>query len=247
MTVPQPYMEASNLLEAYRTDMATRDRCNAKGIYITYGDSSTSLTLYLTEAIEGSTQYIEFTELAVSLSSNDTIVVVIDSPGGYLSGAQMIITGLHSTEAATTAVVTDQAASAATIIALACDDLMMREHSSFMCHAAAWGQGGKYHEIASATEHNLKQVRKMLEQTYKYFMSEEEIERMLRGEDFYFDDEETMLRWSYVEEAREIEVKKHETALLEEQIAILEGQLESMRSFLPKEEKAKPKRRKVTP
>jgi len=232
----------NNLIEAYQQDPAIRDRLNSKGLYLNFNET-TSLTFYMTKEVLDGGEYHDFVELAMALTSNDTITILGDSPGGYLSGALMIITALNSTEAQSTCVVTDQAASAMTIIALACDDLIMTEHSHFMIHAVAFGSGGKLHEIASHTEFTIRKSKDLLNKVYENFLTPDEIEQVIAGRDFYFDADETMLRWSYVVDARESKIKALEAEYIKEQIEQLKSNLEMLQDRLPKEE-VKPKRAK---
>jgi len=238
----QPLMTA-NLLEAYQNDPMVRDRLNQKGLYVNVADNA-SLTYYLTSNIEDSSEYHDFVEMAICLGQNDTLTLLIDNDGGYLSGAQMIITGLNSTEAETTAVITGGAASAATIIALACDNLVMTEHSYFMIHSVSFGSGGKLHEIASHTEFTIRKSKDLISKIYESFLSPEEIQSVIDGKDFYFDDEETMTRWASVQESRELQIKEAEAEHLKEHIEYLRANLESLEAQLPKEPKPETKTRK---
>lgn len=220
-----------SLLEAYQSDSSVRERLNELGLFITT-DKNISVSFYITKEILSASEYHDFTELSLHLSENDSITLLIDSPGGYLSGAQMIVMALNSTKAYTTAVVINEAASAATIIALSCDALIMREHSSFMIHNVSFGSYGKGHEIKSHVDFSLSQSKKLLEATYEYFLTPEEIEEVLKGDDKYFDDEETDLRWSYVIEAREKDIQTakaegiaNHIKALKDSIANLEKQL----------------------
>jgi len=230
------------LLDNYMNEPEIRARLNDKGIYLSREDdgASINMTFYLTTNVEDSTYYREFCEIATSMTDGDNINILIDSPGGFLSGAQMIITGLQTTEATTLAVVVDMAASAATMIALACDDMVMREHSHFMIHAASFGYGAKLHELQSFIEFNIPQTKKLLTSVYSPFMSPSEIDLMIAGKDYYFDAEETAVRWQYVLGAREEEIRSHELAHLEGHISQLEEQLVAMKSMVPKPE-TKPK------
>lgn len=236
-------LNTNTLLAAYQSDSIVRDRLNERGLYIN-NNENVSLSFYITKEILAASEYHDFTELAINLTEDDSIVLLIDSPGGYLSGAQMIITALNSSVAQSTAVIIDEAASAATIIALACDELLMREHSSFMIHNVSFGSYGKGHELKSHVNFSLAQSKKLLETTYKYFLTPEEIEEVLRGEDKYFDAEETMLRWSYVMEAREAEMQLAEAEHIAEHIEQLKANLAMLEDKLPKPEVMKKVSRK---
>jgi len=234
--------DVNNTLEAYHTDAMVRERCNNKGLYVIFGETIT-VNYYLTEGIESSSEYHEYMEIALALTDNDNINFIIDNGGGYLSGAQMIITGINSTAAVCTAIITDTAASAATIIALNCDEIIMTDHSMFMVHSVSFGSGGKMHEAKASVEFILKQSRKLIEETYKYFLSNDEIEEVIKGGDLYFDADETMARWSLVKEQREKLVDEAEAEHLADHVEYLEKQLTILKSKLPVKEKPKNKPR----
>lgn len=232
-----------NLLVAYQNDPVVRERLNAKGIYVNF-DDNVSVTYYLTDEIHDSPEYHDFVEIAMVLESSDSIILMVDNGGGYVSGAQMLITAINNTEASTTAVITNIAASAATIISLACDDIVMMEHSYFMVHAVSFGSVGKLHEIAAHTEFAIERSKVFIQSVYEHFLTPEEIEAVIAGKDMYFSAEETMIRWGYVQDAREAKIKEFETERIKEHIEHLEANLKMLQDKLPKPEE-KPIKKKV--
>lgn len=241
--IPQQLNEIPNLLEAYRVDPMIRERCNEKGLYVNFNEQDVTLTMYLTDQIEDSSQYHEFSEMTAALTPDDTIVLFVDSPGGYLSGAQLITRALKNCPAYSIAIVTDMAASAATIISLACDELRMEPFSYFMCHAVSFGAGGKLHEVQANTEFTLKQSKKFLEETYKDFLTDEEILDLIKGTDIYLTAEETMSRFENIQERRAMASLEQQQEHIKEHINNLKSQLSQMESMVKPEDKPKPVRK----
>lgn len=192
-----------NMLEAYRSDPQIRDRCNEKGLYLNFHETSVGVTLYMTDAVNDSSYYHEFSEVCASLTEADALCIFIDNGGGYISGAQFITRIVENSLAATYAIVTDMAASAATIIALSVDTLIMNPHSYFMIHAVSWGNGGKLNEIQAHSEFTIKQSKIYLTEVYKDFLTEEEILDVIKGTDMYLTAEEVGERFKVVQDRRE--------------------------------------------
>lgn len=239
---PQQLNETPNLLEAYRIDPMVRERCQEKGIYANFNEGGVVLTMYLTDQIEDSSYYHEFSELCAPLTPDDTIVLFIDSPGGYLSGAQLITRTIVNCTAYCVGIVTDMAASAATIISLACDELRMEPHSSFMIHAPSWGEyPKKLHELQSSAEFSLKQSKAYMEDIYKDFLTPTEITKVIEGTDLYLTADEVMERFERIQERRMKTHLEYEQEHIKEHIEGLKNQLKQLEARVKPEEKPKPK------
>lgn len=245
--IHNPTIHTSNLLDAYSKDPMIRDRLNSRGIYIDFQEETIAVKLYLTTEVFEASAYVELMEILSVLAPEDTIVIFIDSPGGYLDGAEMIIAAIRASQAYSLAMVTGSAASAATIIALACDDLQMRPMAYFMQHAASFGSApSKLHEQQSFMEFQIGHTKRYLRECYKYFMTAEEIEALIKGKDFYFDKEETLRRFALVVQAREEIRQKEYEATIRKRIETLTESLSSLKEQLPDEPKVSVKKTRVT-
>ena len=242
MNMGQP----SNLLHAYQMDGAIRERCNEKGLYCNFTEQGIAVTLYLNDVIEDSSYYQEFTEICAVLTEEDNIALFIDSPGGYMSGGQMITRALRNTLAYSVAIVVDQAASMASILALSCDDLYMHPYSYLMIHMVSYGSGGKDHEVAAHVEFTSKKAKEYVRDVYKDFLTEQEIEDVIRGGDIYLDDTQVMERWAFLQELKQEAYKEQEQEHLKMHIELMKKQLENLEGqvTVKEEPKVKPKRAK---
>jgi ATP-dependent protease ClpP protease subunit len=214
--------DAINMLEAYRNDPMIRERCNEKGLYLNFQEASVGVTLYMTDEVHDSSYYHEFSEICASLTSEDQLIIFIDNGGGYLSGAQFITRIIENSMAYTYAIVTDMAASAATIIALSVDELIMNPHSYFMIHAI------------------------YLEAIYKDFLTDDEISEVIKGTDIYLTADEVMERFQNIQDKREAVFKEAEAEHIKDHIESLKNSLKQLEARLPEEKplvkpKAKPK------
>jgi ATP-dependent protease ClpP protease subunit len=99
-------------------------------------------TVYLTDTIDEPSCYNELCFRLKSASPAEVFTLVINTPGGILDSAMMIVDALKTTQAHTIAQISGTVASAGTIITLACKDLDIADHTAFMIHNYSGGLVG---------------------------------------------------------------------------------------------------------
>lgn len=155
----------------------------------------TIIDFYLPQEIDISPkEYIDFFRALRDARQNDEVYLHINCFGGEVSTAFQIIDNLRDTQATVHISIEGNCCSAATLIALAGDDWDVYPHSYFMCHAYSCLRWGKKQEIDSQHEFDKKWLEKNIREIYKGFLTDDEIDRMMRGEDFYFDADEIVER-----------------------------------------------------
>ncbi|WP_373033406.1 ATP-dependent Clp protease proteolytic subunit, partial [Sulfurovum sp.] len=142
-------------------------------------------------------------DLINSSSENDTIVLDICSDGGYLDTAMLFNRALRSTAAHTVAIIGPSAASAASVFALSCKEWVLDETSSLMAHTSSYKIGGKDTDILEHANFSRKQLRNLYESVYTGFLSDDEIEDVIKGTPFYFDAQQLADRLDRLTEYRE--------------------------------------------
>lgn len=123
-------------------------------------------------------------------TEDDTIRLEVTTGGGSIDTAHTLIRALRATKAHTKAYIGPTCASAGTVIALACDEWEIDDMSSFMIHAGSYGAVGKQQEVRAKVEHNDKVLDRFIRNSYTGFLTEDEIERVLDGKDYYFEGDE---------------------------------------------------------
>jgi len=124
---------------------------------------------------------------------NDKITFHISSYGGLLDTAIALAKAITETKAQTIADVVT-ACSAATLISLACDKIIMEPLGTFMVHNFSAAQEGKGQELKSKTEFDTRSFKLISEAFYHRIMSSAEIRRMRNDKDFWFTGEEFIKR-----------------------------------------------------
>lgn len=166
---------------------------------------------YLVGDIGEAQDYIEICDVLRSASPQDEIVIRFNSGGGLLATGDMLINAIQESQANVHGFIEHSCGSMATMIFLACHNWSLSESSEFFVHSASGGAFGKEHENYASTMFARKKIHKMVKNRYAGFLTEDEIQNVLNGQDYYFDAEEIAERLEkYAEYQKEKYLKEME-------------------------------------
>ena len=114
----------------------------------------------------------------------DEVVLYINSPGGYLDTTTQFVYAILDTKAKTKAIIYS-AASAATLIAFAADELEIKPIATVMLHNFSVAQQGKGNELRAKTAFDDKQFSAMCNMLYTGIVSAEEVVDLQLDKDFW--------------------------------------------------------------
>ena len=166
---------------------------------------ATQYTVTIDEAFTEPSYYRGVVSMLMGASEEDTVIFLINSPGGRLSGLLTLLEGINMTDATTLAVLVGECASAASMFALHCDQVFVSENATMLCHNVSYGTNGKGSDVLAHVNHVAKTSEKLLRNTYKHFLDEQEILQLLSGQEIYMDSEEIKQRLQKKAEALEAE------------------------------------------
>jgi ATP-dependent protease ClpP protease subunit len=152
--------------------------------------------VYLHDTIEAPGSYSKLCYILDSAFTDDTIRLHLNTPGGVIDSAFQIRHSLLNTKASTVAVLTGTVASAGTVIALSCQSLLVAPHTQLMIHNYSMGTQGKGHEIMDYVNFNDKTIRDAFNKIYSGFLTDAEMNEIIRGKDMWMSTEEIQLRWN---------------------------------------------------
>lgn len=138
--------------------------------------------------------YRELIAILFNANQGDSVNIFLNSNGGHLDTAIAIVEGLKTTEAATTAIIIGACHSAASIIAMYCHDVVVLDGAYTMVHTASFGAQGNTSNVRSHTEFTVRQVEKLLNDTYEGFLTKDELHKVKTGVELWFDSEEIRKR-----------------------------------------------------
>lgn len=154
----------------------------------------TEIDFYMPAEIEGIEDYIDFLRAVTDARVNDEVNIHINCYGGDITTAFNIIDVLSTSQANINISVEGNCCSAATMIALVGDTWDIMPHSFFMCHTYSSLRFGKRQELNASSEFDKVWLDKSIREIYKGFLTDDELERLMKGEDFYFTAEEVVQR-----------------------------------------------------
>lgn len=151
---------------------------------------------YITDGIEEPASYNELCHLLKSAVRGDTVTLHLNTPGGMVDSAFMINDAIKASKAKVTAHLTGTVASAGTLITMACDNIIVSDHLSFMIHNYSAGMIGKGHEMKARQEFMDSSLNEAFKAFYRGFLSEEEMQSVIDGKDMWIGSAEVTTRWA---------------------------------------------------
>ena len=150
--------------------------------------------VFLTDQIDEPSQYNELCFKLKTASPAEVFTLHLNTPGGIIDSATMIIDAIKTSKAKVIANINGTVASAGTIITLACDEVVVADHTSFMIHNYSGGLSGKGHEMKARQEFIDAQLNASFKTFYKGFLSEDEMEDVIDGKDMWMGKDEVVSR-----------------------------------------------------
>ena len=189
------FNKQANVNKLLRTDHDDEDDGDFVGSKTTLGyfmkqKVATQYTVTIDEAFTEPSYYRGVVSMLMGASEEDTVIFLINSPGGRLSGLLTLLEGINMTDATTLAVLVGECSSAASMFALHCDQVFVSENATMLCHNVSYGTNGKGSDVLAHVNHVAKTSEKLLRSTYLNFLSEKEILELLNGQEIYLDSDE---------------------------------------------------------
>lgn len=138
--------------------------------------------------------YRQVCQAIQNTGEGDLIRFHINSDGGRLDSLQSILSSIWNTDATTEAHLEGACHSAASLLAMNCDSVYVSPVSEMLCHHVRYGTAGKAADIRGYVEHVSKMTEKLFRESYRNFLSDEEIDKCIAGYEMWLDSEEIMKR-----------------------------------------------------
>lgn len=149
---------------------------------------------YLPEEIYSISEYSELCHTLEHTEAKE-VKLVMNNGGGDLYAMLTIANSIDKSKAKVTAVISGCVASAATMIALQCSDIEVAKHTSWLTHYYSGGTAGKGNEIKARAVFDDIEIPRMFRNIHKGFFTDDEIERIIDGKDYWMSEDEILERW----------------------------------------------------
>ena len=154
--------------------------------------------VYLTDHIEAPSEYNQLIHLLNSLESYQDVNIYINNGGGQVDSGFMISDALTRCKATSVCHLSGTVASAATIIALACDKLVASPFLSFMVHNYFHNVSGTGNQVKDYVDFTDRELKRAFNKIYTNFLTEKEIVAVTkRDREIWLNEVEVMERFGY--------------------------------------------------
>ena len=150
--------------------------------------------VYMLDEIGHPQDYGEVVEVLNDLDEDCVVEWFLNSPGGRLDSATMLLNAIDKTKAKVIGKLSGTVASAATMLTLAFDEIEIAPYIEFMIHNYSGGLQGKGNELKAQQAFVDKETAKLFKEVYKGFLTPREIKKVLDGTDLWMGKEETEKR-----------------------------------------------------
>lgn len=174
--------------------------------------------IYLFGGIESPQQFIGALEVLRTAGSEDIVVIHLQSCGGSLDATDTLITAMRECNAPVVVRASGGCHSAASIILLEAEHFTLSENFSCLIHNGSTGSGGKFSDYVSETKFTSKWMEKVLRNSYEGFLTQDEINDLVKGIDIWLDADEWMERADARNEYVKAKQYAEEEALIEKMI-----------------------------
>jgi ATP-dependent protease ClpP protease subunit len=179
----------------FEIDLGGKQKTSVWDDYVPIVKAGQHTDVYLTAGIEAPEDYNQLCYILERSFTSETITLHINNGGGYIDSGFMIIDALKKSAATVTAKLTGTVASAATIIALACDKVEIADHTAFMIHNYSGGVQGKGNEMKAQMDFTHAGLQAAFKDIYGGFLTEDEMENVIADRDMWLTKREVEKRW----------------------------------------------------
>lgn len=157
---------------------------------------------YILGTIEGPEKYLDLVQTLKTCEEHDTILIYINSMGGSLYTTIQIINAIQKCCGTVITCLEGEACSAASVILLAGQKMIINPFGAVMVHKYSHGVEGKGSDVAAQVRFSESYYDEIAYSVYADLMTKSEIAQMLEGKDFWFSSSE--VRTKLLKAGREV-------------------------------------------
>lgn len=175
--------------ESFDAKLNDDDKQPQRYKYYEQSSLSRSLIFYINDTIYEPKYYADMVHLIRTAGPRDVIYIHINTPGGCLSTGIQLINAIHSSQAKTITILEAEASSMGAILFLAGDEFVVHDNCIMMFHHYSGGTFGKGHEQLAQAKATVEWYAQLMKNICIPFLSLDEVDRVLKGEDIWLDSE----------------------------------------------------------
>lgn len=149
---------------------------------------------YIIDEIGEASSFLDLINTLKTAEEHDTIFIYLNTPGGSLQTTVQILSAMRRCAATVVTCLEGEVCSAGTLLFLAGKQHIVNPNCTFMIHNYSQWLGGKGNEVALRVKYSEQYFKKLAMDLYNGFLSEEEIEAVIEGKDYWMESEEVIER-----------------------------------------------------
>ena len=161
-----------------------------KGLIRTISQQMNTHLVFIDDDIREPSNYRDVIHCLATCGENDSVNLLVNSSGGRTDSIWQIIEAMKGCRGDVSVTVIGAAYSAASMLACMAPECYIADSAEFMLHTAHYGSIGTVPNVKGQTDFATKQINKLLDQAYKGFLTDKELEELKNGREYWFDAEE---------------------------------------------------------
>ena len=162
-----------------------------KGLIRTITQQMHTHLVFIDDDIVAPSAYRDVIHCLATCSENDSVNMLVNSSGGRTDSIWQVIEAMKGCRGQVSVTVIGAAYSAASMLACMAPECYISDSAEFMLHTAHYGSIGTVPNVKGQTDFATRQINKLLDQAYKGFLTDKELEELKNGKEFWFDSEES--------------------------------------------------------
>lgn len=165
-----------------------------KGLIRTITQQMHTHLVFIDDDIVSPSNYRDVIHCLATCSDNDSVNLIVNSSGGRTDSIWQIIEAMKGCRGDVSVTVIGAAYSAASMLACMAPECYIADSAEFMLHTAHYGSIGTVPNVKGQTDFATRQINRLLDQAYKGFLTDKELEELKNGKEFWFDSDEAIRR-----------------------------------------------------
>jgi ATP-dependent protease ClpP protease subunit len=161
-----------------------------KGLIRTITQQMNTHLVFIDDDIREPSNYRDVIHCLATCGENDSVNLLVNSSGGRTDSIWQIIEAMKGCRGDVSVTVIGAAYSAASMLACMAPECYIADSAEFMLHTAHYGSIGTVPNVKGQTDFATRQINKLLDQAYKGFLTDKELEELKNGKEYWFDAEE---------------------------------------------------------
>lgn len=149
---------------------------------------------YIIDEIGEPDSFLDLINTLKTAEEHDTVFIYLNTPGGSLQTTVQIISAMRQSRATIVTCLEGEVCSAGTLIFLSGHRHIVNPNCTFMIHNYSQWLGGKGNEVALRVKYSEQYFKKLAIDLYNGFLSEEEINAVIEGKDYWMESDEVIRR-----------------------------------------------------